>query len=141
LSLGDNKASATALNETHIPEFCGASFLLSADTGDALPPQLPGRIRMIAGDSGYSQRPWIMTPILNAPQGSREELYTTRHVQARTCIERCFGLLKTRWRCLLRDRVLHYHPTVASKITLACCVLHNISVHVHLPAPSDILLL
>ncbi|CAK1597621.1 unnamed protein product [Parnassius mnemosyne] len=92
----------------------------------------------LLGDSGYPQRPWLMTPILNAPHGSREELYTTRHVQARTCIERCFGLLKTRWRCLLRDRVLHYHPNVASKITLACCVLHNISLHAHLPAPSDI---
>ncbi|CAK1591151.1 unnamed protein product [Parnassius mnemosyne] len=92
----------------------------------------------LLGDSGYPQRPWLMTPILNAPHGSREKLYTTRHVQARTCIERCFGLLKTRWRCLLRDRVLHYHPNVASKITLACCVLHNISLHAHLPAPSDI---
>ncbi|KAJ8708188.1 hypothetical protein PYW08_010554 [Mythimna loreyi] len=89
----------------------------------------------LLGDSGYPQRPWLMTPILNAPQGSREEVYTTRHVQARTCIERCFGLLKTRWRCLLRDRVLHYHPTVASKIILACCVLHNISLHANLPSP------
>lgn len=78
-----------------------------------------------------------MTPILDALPGSREEMYTSRHVQARNCIERCFGLLKTRWRCLLKDRVLHYHPCVASKITLACCVLHNIALKAQLPAPSD----
>lgn len=80
---------------------------------------------IFSGDSGYPQRPWLMTPILNAVRGSREELYTIKHVQARGCIERCYGLLKARWRCLLKDRVLHYHPNVASKITMACCVLHN----------------
>lgn len=77
-----------------------------------------------------------MTPVLNAAPGSREELYTSRHVQARNCIERCYGLLKSRWRCLLKDRVLHYHPYVASKITLACCVLHNMAVKARLPTPS-----
>ncbi|KAL4719275.1 hypothetical protein ACJJTC_016555, partial [Scirpophaga incertulas] len=81
----------------------------------------------LLGDSGYPQRPWLMTPILNAAPGSREELYTSRHVQARNCIERCFGLLKSRWRCLLKDRTLHYHPVVASKIVVACSVLHNMA--------------
>ena len=79
-----------------------------------------------------------MTPILNATPGSREEVYTTRHIEARNCIERCFGLLKARWRCLLRHRVLHYHPQVASKIVIACCVLHNIALEARLPPPSDI---
>lgn len=79
-----------------------------------------------------------MTPILNAVPGSQEDLYTQRHVQARSRIERCFGLLKARWRCLLRDRVLHYHPYMASKICNACCVLHNIALHARLPPPTDI---
>lgn len=79
-----------------------------------------------------------MTPILNAAPGSREEMYTTRHIQARNCIERCFGLLKARWRCLLKHRTLHYHPHVASKIVLACCVLHNIALQAHLPPPVDV---
>lgn len=79
-----------------------------------------------------------MTPILNAAPGSREEVYTTRHVQARNCIERCFGLLKARWRCMLKHRTLHYHPYVASKIVSACCVLHNIALKAGLPPPIDI---
>ncbi|XP_046976572.1 putative nuclease HARBI1 [Vanessa cardui] len=92
----------------------------------------------LLGDSGYPQRPWLMTPILNAVEGSREHRYTQLHVQARNCIERCFGLLKARWRCLLRDRVLHYHPRVASKITMACCVLHNIALQAGLPPPQPL---
>lgn len=79
-----------------------------------------------------------MTPILNAAPGSQEDVYTTRHIQARNCIERCFGLLKARWRCLLKHRTLHYHPHIASKIVTACCVLHNIALQARLPPPVDI---
>lgn len=89
----------------------------------------------LLGDSGYPQRPWLMTPILNAVPGSVEDTYTQRHVQARNCIERCFGLLKSRWRCLLRHRTLHYHSTVAGNIVLACCVLHNMALEANLPSP------
>ncbi|KAJ8720673.1 hypothetical protein PYW08_006138 [Mythimna loreyi] len=52
----------------------------------------------LLGDSGYPLRPWLMTPILNAEPGSQAEVYTRRHVQARSRIERCFGLLKAHWR-------------------------------------------
>ncbi|RVE41357.1 hypothetical protein evm_013989 [Chilo suppressalis] len=91
----------------------------------------------LLGDSGYPQRPWLMAPVLNAEPGSQEDSYTRRHVQARSRIEPCFGLLKARWRCMLRDRVLHYHPNMASKITNACCVLHNIALDARIPPPSD----
>ncbi|XP_035457948.2 putative nuclease HARBI1 [Spodoptera frugiperda] len=96
-----------------------------------------GEQTWLLGDSGYPQRSWLMTPVLNAAPGSRAEVYTTRHVQARNCIERCFGVLKARWRCVLKDRVLHYHPHVASKIVMACCVLHNIALKARLPPPVD----
>ncbi|XP_063633776.1 putative nuclease HARBI1 [Cydia splendana] len=91
----------------------------------------------LLGDSGYPLRPWVMTPVLNAAPGSREETYTKRHVRARNCIERCFGLLKSRWRCLNKKRTLNYQPYVASQITLACCVLHNIAIIANLPPPND----
>ncbi|XP_050551680.1 putative nuclease HARBI1 [Spodoptera frugiperda] len=88
----------------------------------------------LLGDSGYPQQPWLMTPILNAVLGSVEDTYTQRHVQARDCIERCFGLLKSLWRCLLRHRTLHYHPMVAGKI--ACWGLHNMALEANLSPPS-----
>ncbi|GBP23628.1 hypothetical protein EVAR_80245_1 [Eumeta japonica] len=36
-------------------------------------------------DSGYPLRPWMMTPILHAASGSREEYYTYLHISARNC--------------------------------------------------------
>ena len=53
-------------------------------------------------------------------------------------MERCFGLLKAHWRCLLKHRTLHYHPHVASKMVVACCVLHNIALNGRLPPLVDI---
>lgn len=38
------------------------------------------------------------------------------------------GVLKQRWRCLLKDRVLHYAPPVAAKIINACAAMHNICI-------------
>lgn len=78
-----------------------------------------------AGDSGYAQRPWMMTPILGAEPNTPEEYYTRRHCSTRNVVERCFGILKTRFRCLLAHRVMHYDPLKAGKIVNACVVLHN----------------
>ncbi|GBP88545.1 Putative nuclease HARBI1 [Eumeta japonica] len=86
-------------------------------------------------DSGYPLRPWMMTPILHAASGSREEYYTYLHIRARNCIERCIGVLKARWRCLLVHRVLHYEPEVVGYIINACVILHNIANRARLPVP------
>ncbi|KAJ8909912.1 hypothetical protein NQ315_014919 [Exocentrus adspersus] len=64
----------------------------------------------LLGDSGYPQQPWLMTPVLNPAQGSPEERYNNTHASARNCIERCFGVLKGRFRCLLGERTLRYSP-------------------------------
>lgn len=47
---------------------------------------------------------------------------------ARCTIERCNGLLKMRFRCLLKHRTLHYTPHKASLIVNACIVLHNMCI-------------
>ena len=53
----------------------------------------------LLGDSGYPLQPWLLTPLLN-PHGRGEEVYNRRHKTARCVIERAFGLLKMRFRCL-----------------------------------------
>lgn len=80
----------------------------------------------LIGDSGYPLQPWLMTPIPDALPGTPEERYTSRHISARNVIERAFGVLKNRFRCLLKHRVLHYSHEMAGRITYACVVLHNI---------------
>ncbi|XP_053610149.1 UNC93-like protein [Plodia interpunctella] len=49
LSSGNNTAAVTAVNVSLIPDVCGAHFLPSADAAQALQPQPPEKIQMIAG--------------------------------------------------------------------------------------------
>jgi hypothetical protein len=82
----------------------------------------------LIGDSGYSLEPWMMTIDTSAQPGSPEERYNSRLMIARCTVERCNGLLKQRFRCLLKHRVLHYHPEQATQIINACVVLHNMCI-------------
>lgn len=51
-----------------------------------------------------------MTPKLGQPDGSLSARYTNAHVRARSSIERTIAVLKGRWRCLRKERGLHYSP-------------------------------
>ncbi|XP_063635157.1 uncharacterized protein LOC134805888 [Cydia splendana] len=90
------------------------------------------------GDSGYPQRPWLMTPYLNPTPNSIEENFNAAHTSARVVIENTFGRLKNRWRCVHRDRNLHYRPEKCSQIIIACSVLHNIALKYNVPDPEEI---
>lgn len=78
-----------------------------------------------------------MTPYLDTSQNSIEDTFNKAHVSARVVIENTFGRLKNRWRCVHRDRTLHYQPEKCSRIILACCVLHNIALKYNIPDPED----
>ena len=77
-------------------------------------------------DSGYSLKPWLMTPYAR-PASEVERKYNLLHQNTRRLIEQSFGVLKNRWRIL--DHTggsLCYSPDKVFKITITCCVLHNI---------------
>lgn len=93
----------------------------------------------ILGDSGYALQPWMMTPYRKTRQGSRESRYNTIHAKARTIIERVFGVLKGRWRCLLHTRELNYQPVKAAQIVNVCCLLHNLCVRYNVEVDEDLI--
>ena len=80
----------------------------------------------LLGDAGYPHEPWLMVPYENAVQ-PHEEIFNKVHIKARNCIERAFGCVKAKFRCLLKHRTLHYHPLYAASIKNACFILHNFS--------------
>ena len=77
-----------------------------------------------------------MTPF-RRPANIQEEQYNRCHQQARHRVERCIGVLKSRFRCLSRQRILMYTPAKAGAIINGCVVLHNIMVEQHYEENAD----
>ncbi|KAJ3662030.1 hypothetical protein Zmor_006397 [Zophobas morio] len=93
----------------------------------------------LLGDSGYPLRSWLLTPVRPEPQENTSEYrFNIQHKRVRSLVERCNGLLKGRFRCCLKDRVLRYRPEVAGKIINACVVLHNLCIENNIPPPEDL---
>lgn len=88
----------------------------------------------LLGDSGFGLSPHLLTPVMNAEENSAEERYNTSHRRTRQVIERCFALLKGRFRCLHKDTgKLKFNPAKCCRVIIACCVLHNMCVINRLP--------
>ncbi|XP_053608439.1 putative nuclease HARBI1 [Plodia interpunctella] len=94
-----------------------------------------GEAGWLIADTKYPQRPWLMTPIAHAPQGTPESQYNHFHGRTKTCIDRCISKMKSRWQCL-HKRPLHYTPLRAAKIINACAVLHNLCIKAGLQDPT-----
>ncbi|KAF0709297.1 putative nuclease HARBI1, partial [Aphis craccivora] len=83
----------------------------------------------LLGDSGYPLRSWLLTPLSDPAPDFPDAFYNNWLTSTRSTIERCNGIFKMRFRCLLKHRVLHYHPERASKIIIACTFLHNMCIN------------
>ncbi|XP_051170906.1 putative nuclease HARBI1 [Leptopilina boulardi] len=90
----------------------------------------------ILGDSGYTLTPTLITPFHNPERGSPSERFNIAFVTCRSIVERTIGILKARWRCLRKERALHYDPVTAGRIVNMCCVLHNICRRYGVPDPA-----
>lgn len=66
-----------------------------------------------------------------------EERFNNAHKACRSTVERCNGVLKSRFRAVSRQRILLYDPVKAGKIINACCTLHNVMILKGYPLPTD----
>ena len=100
--------------------------------GDKFPKPPPNKFYLV--DSGYPNRPGYLAPYKGLtyhfqeyrdgtmPRGKKEHFNFT-HSSLRNVIERCFGVLKNKWRILFH--LPSYPQQKQSKIIVACIALHN----------------
>ncbi|KAJ8912701.1 hypothetical protein NQ315_012255 [Exocentrus adspersus] len=69
----------------------------------------------LLGDAGYPLEPILMVPVQN-PGAGGEENFNIGLRQARSVVERCIGLLKMRFRCVLQERTARYDPDLQDKL-------------------------
>ena len=98
---------------THIGNFCEAGRLSPY---------------VLVGDMAYPCRPWMLAPFKGHKDGLTREEYHWNYVQSSTrmCIERAFGMLKGRWRILLKR--VNVHLKNVPDLVSTCLLLHNICI-------------
>lgn len=79
-------------------------------------------------DKGFPLKKWLMVPIRNPPTNSHKR-FNKALAAARCSIERCFGVLKNRFRCIHRlQNFLKFTPPKCCSIINAVCILHNVAI-------------
>ncbi|XP_033988432.1 putative nuclease HARBI1 [Trematomus bernacchii] len=93
----------------------------------------------ILADGGYPclQEPLaLITPYKRPVRGMAEQRFNCHHSRGRAIIERAFGVMKTRFRCIFLE-TLEVHHKFVPKVVTACVILHNICVGVGDDLPPD----
>ena len=82
----------------------------------------------LVGDAAYPCRPWMMAPFKGHKDGLSREEYHWNFIQSSTrmCVERAFGMLKGRWRILLKR--VDVHLKNVPDLVSTCLVLHNMCI-------------
>ena len=84
------------------------------------------RVRpIIVGDGGYPLSTWLLRPCnFGLSLSPQQKLFNRALSSSRSSVERSFGILKARWRCLLKR--LDSNLENISHVIITCVVLHNI---------------
>ena len=81
---------------------------------------------MIIGDSAFPFHTWLMKPYANTVPTPQQQYFNYRLSRARMVVEGAFGMLKGRWRVLMRKS--ECEEETLKLMSLACVVLHNICI-------------
>lgn len=110
-----------------------AAILDSCALKNYLERACPGHL---LGDSGYPLREYLMTPIMQ-PTTPAQHKYNKAHATGRVVIERAFGVLKSRFRCLHKSGgCLPFQPSKCVQVVSACVRLHNLCQDRNIPVTS-----
>lgn len=91
----------------------------------------------LLGDSGYKCVPHLLTPLADCVTRGEKE-YNKCHRRTRCCIERCFGVWKSRFMCLHKwGGCMIFSPQKCCHIIMATAILHNICRDRRLPVVND----
>ncbi|CAC5388145.1 HARBI1 [Mytilus coruscus] len=91
----------------------------------------------LLGDSGYPLKVWLITPLAN-PSNPQDQRFNNSHCKTRNIVERAFGVLKQRFRCLHKTGgALSYRPERSTNIIETCFRLHNLAVEKNIPLNLD----
>ena len=100
------------------------------DGSIGLPPSepLPGDDRdlpyFIVGDDAFALRTWLMKPFAARNLSKQERIFNYRLSRARRVVENAFGILASRFRCLLTT--MPQNPNTVKAVALAAISLHNL---------------
>lgn len=84
------------------------------------------------GDSAYAIKPYMIVPF-RLPRTNQQRQFNKIHKIVRHKIERCFGVLKGRWRSLTKARALNYTHENAFYIIYSAIVCHNFLIAHNVP--------
>lgn len=91
----------------------------------------------IIGDAAYGLHTNILTPY-KSEENAIQKRYNHLHSSTRMAVERVFGDLKNRWRCLSG---LECSVDFSKEIVAVCCILHNICIENNDIQPTDKLII
>ena len=81
----------------------------------------------LVGDDAFTLKTGLMKPLSFNSMTHQYRVYNCKLSRARRVVKNAFGILASRFRCLLVT--LPVTPQRVFKVTHACCVLHNFLRH------------
>jgi hypothetical protein len=98
--------------------------LIGMPTATPLPGDDKAMGYFIIADDAFGMKTWLMKPFSRRGLANDERIFNYRLSRARRVVENAFGILASRFRCLLS--VMNQKPDTVHAIVLACVCLHNI---------------